>query len=83
MTDSQHYIDFTDKKNGLLKGRALLINEIEKAKAEWAAAQQKLEYVTEQDQIDYAIYSLEAAEKKYEMLIRQAKKQNIHRLEDQ
>lgn len=33
----------------------------------------RLDYVADADQIDYAIYSLEAAEKRYEMLLRQAK----------
>ncbi len=47
--------------------------EIRKAHLEWTTAQQRLEWVVEKDQIDYAIYALEAAEKRYVMLLRQAK----------
>jgi hypothetical protein len=59
------------------KDACRLIHEIEKARNEWAIALQKLDYVVERDQIDYAIYSLEAAEKRYEMLLRQAKKYGV------
>lgn len=59
------------------KDACRLILEIEKARNEWAIALQKLDYVLERDQIDYAIYSLEAAEKRYEMLLRQAKKYGV------
>jgi hypothetical protein len=62
--------------------RMLMIQEIEKAKSDWISAQLKLDHVIEHDQIDYAIYSLEAAEKRYEMLIRQAKRMKLHLLED-
>lgn len=47
--------------------------EIHQAHADWAAAHMKLDWVLEKDQIDCAIYALEAAEKRYEMLLRQAK----------
>lgn len=47
--------------------------EIRKAHLEWTTAHQRLEWVVEKDQIDYAIYALEAAEKRYVMLLRQAK----------
>lgn len=47
--------------------------EIRRAHADWAAAHMKLDWVVEKDQIDYAIYALEASEKRYEMLLRQAK----------
>lgn len=79
MKTSGEFLRFTfkNKNMGLPTGRDLLIREIVKAKADWTAAQQKLDHVTEIDQIDYAIYALEAAEKRYEMLIRQAKKTNL------
>lgn len=53
---------------------AKLLEEIEQAKAEWAVAQQNIDVVTEPDLIDYAIYNLEAAERKYGYLLREAKK---------
>jgi hypothetical protein len=50
-----------------------LLEELKRAHGDWMNAQQRLDWVVEKDQIDYAIYALEAAEKKYEMLLRQAK----------
>lgn len=47
--------------------------EVRQAHAEWQVAHQKLNWAMEKDQIDYAIYALEAAEKRYIMLLRQAK----------
>lgn len=59
------------------KQRRLLLQELEEAKTNWQIAMKKLDYAVEQDQIDYAIYALEAAEKRYEMLLRHAKKLNL------
>ncbi|RXZ80015.1 DUF2508 family protein [Paenibacillaceae bacterium] len=47
--------------------------EIRDAHIAWLSAQQHFEYAQGKDQIDYAIYLLGAAEKRYEMLLRQAK----------
>ncbi|WP_028552268.1 DUF2508 family protein [Paenibacillus sp. UNC451MF] len=58
----------------LMKNERLqLLLEIGRAHSEWVAAQQRLDYVVEKDQIDYAVYAMEAAEKRFEMLIKQAK----------
>ncbi len=59
-----------------------LIEEIQQARERWTVANEQLNYVMEQDQIDYAIYALEAAEKKYDMLLRQAKKQKLNVLNE-
>lgn len=59
-----------------------LIEEIKEAKKNWQIARKKLDYVTEQDQIDYAIYALEAAEKRYEMLLRRAKKMKLRAIDE-
>jgi hypothetical protein len=48
--------------------------EIEVARQEWAMAQRHLDYVSDTDLIDQAIYYLEAAEIKYGFLLREAKK---------
>jgi hypothetical protein len=58
----------------VLSDNQLLVEEIRIAHAEWQAAQIRFEYVVEPDQIDYCIYALEAAEKRYEMLLKQAKR---------
>lgn len=54
--------------------RLQVYQDVRQAHAEWEMAQMYFEYAVEHDQIDYAIYMLEAAERKYQMQLRQAKK---------
>ncbi|WP_240415456.1 DUF2508 family protein [Paenibacillus periandrae] len=54
-----------------------LLQEIEKARLEWLTAQHRLDIVIEHDQIDYAIYALEASQKRLDMLFKQAKRMNL------
>lgn len=54
-----------------------LVREIQKAHLEWTIAQKRLDYVVEKEQIDYAVFAMEAAEKRLEMLIKQAKNAKI------
>ncbi|MDF2964149.1 MAG: hypothetical protein K0S39_5884 [Paenibacillus sp.] len=56
-----------------MNDKVQLMQEIEKAHMEWITAQRRLDYVLEKEQIDYAVFALEAAEKRFEMLIKQAK----------
>lgn len=56
---------------------ARFIREIKEAQANWEVAVAKLDYAVDKDQIDYSIFAIEACEKRYEMLLRQAKKRNI------
>lgn len=51
-----------------------LRTELEAAREEWATAQRHIDYVSEPELIDHAIYYLEAAERKYGYLLREAKK---------
>lgn len=53
--------------------RLLLLQEIRQAHMDWVTAQRRFDYVVEKEQIDYAVYALEGAEKRFEMLIKQAK----------
>lgn len=64
-----------EKEDAALPEKLQLLTEIQKAHNEWVSAQLKLDWVLEKDQIDYAIFALEAAEKRYEMLLRQAKQE--------
>ncbi len=57
----------------VFRDKVSMLQEVRRAHADWRAAYVKLDWVVEKDQIDYAIYALEAAEKRYEMLLRQAK----------
>ncbi|MGB8955784.1 MAG: YaaL family protein [Tumebacillaceae bacterium] len=51
-----------------------LRTELEAAREEWAIAQRHIDYVSEPELIDHAIYYLEAAERKYGYLLREAKR---------
>ncbi|MFB9330667.1 DUF2508 family protein [Paenibacillus aurantiacus] len=53
-----------------------LKEEIGVAKQDWDNALRHFEYALGKDQIDYAIFAIEAAEKRYEMLLRKAKALN-------
>jgi len=49
---------------------------IEQARQEWVNARTFFDNVVDPDLVDYAIYSIEAAERKYMYLLRKARKQN-------
>ncbi|WP_078811038.1 DUF2508 family protein [Selenihalanaerobacter shriftii] len=49
------------------------------ARQEWLEARQYFERVNDPDLIDYAIYSLEAAESKYNYLLKEARRSESHR----
>ncbi|WP_312814122.1 YaaL family protein [Sedimentibacter sp.] len=50
-----------------------LYASLENAKKEWEEAKNIFENVSEPDLVDYAIYNIEAAEKKYVYLLRKIK----------
>ncbi len=54
-----------------------LYAEILLAKKEWDNAGRHFEYAVGKDHVDYAIFAIEAAEKRYEMLLRKAKKLHV------
>ena len=51
--------------------------DIDKALKEWDAANRMFNYAYSQEEVDYAIYSLIACEKKYSMLLKKAKQLNV------
>lgn len=53
--------------------------EIDAAKKEWKIAREHINYVSDPELIDHAIFSLEAAERKYGYLLRQAKKRHAQK----
>lgn len=55
----------------------LYIN-LENAKKEWEEAKNIFENVSEPDLVDYAIYNVEAAERKYVYLLRKIKSENAN-----
>ncbi|MBO7748716.1 YaaL family protein [Paenibacillus sp. MWE-103] len=51
-----------------------LLEEIHTARREWENALRFFDYALDSDQIDYAIYAIASAEKRYGMLLRKAKR---------
>lgn len=50
-----------------------IVQEIRETERECAAARSRFDEVVDAEEVDYAIYSLEAAEKKLDILLRKAK----------
>ncbi|MFC5701299.1 DUF2508 family protein [Cohnella faecalis] len=53
--------------------RQQLTEDVREAEREWELARWRFEDALGHDSVDYAIYTLEAAEKKLDMLLRKAK----------
>ncbi|MDP4099215.1 YaaL family protein [Paenibacillus sp. P96] len=51
------------------------------AHADWVRAQRMFQEAVGEDQIDYAIFVLEAAERKYQIQLKKAKQSKLHRLQ--
>jgi hypothetical protein len=54
-----------------------LIEQIEKAKNEWIHTRLSFDWADHPEAIDYAVYSIEAAERRYMFLLNEAKKLGI------
>ncbi|WP_418791270.1 DUF2508 family protein [Phosphitispora sp. TUW77] len=54
-----------------------LLDLIKEAHQEWVHTLDKFNYPIEEDMIDFAIYNINAAEKKYGYLIKKARKEKI------
>lgn len=52
----------------------LVYADVQKAKQEWERAMRQFEDALGKDEIDYAIYVLEAAERKYQIHLKRAKR---------
>jgi hypothetical protein len=62
------------EQDGKRDEREQLLEDVRQAHLEWTMAQWRFHDAIGYDQVDYAIYALEAAEKKYDMLLRKAKR---------
>ncbi|MGD9569776.1 MAG: DUF2508 family protein [Sedimentibacter sp.] len=60
------------------EGKNDLYINLENAKKEWEEAKNIFENVSEPDLVDYAIYNVEAAEKKYVYLLKQIKNEKLN-----
>lgn len=54
-----------------------LSDVIEQARQEWLSAQRYYNSVSDKDLVDHAVYMMQAAEKKYMYLLKQARRQGI------
>lgn len=64
----------SDKEQRLKDSEGLeTLLEVRKAQSEWETAHLMFDEALGQDQIDYAIYILEAAERKYQIHLKHAK----------
>lgn len=54
------------------------LHEVRKAQSEWERAYLMFDEALGQDQIDYAIYILEAAERKYQIHLKHAKRLGLN-----
>jgi len=54
-----------------------LQEDLRNSKRDWDNAIRHFDYALGKDQIDYAIFAIGAAEKRYEMLLRKAKAMNV------
>jgi hypothetical protein len=61
----------------LINEKIQLLQEIKWAHIDWVAAQQRLDFVLEKEQIDYAIFAFEASQKRLDMLFKQAKRMEL------
>jgi len=57
-----------------------LMDDIRQALREWERAHSRFQYAVGDDEVDYAIFTLEAAEKRVAMLIKKAKRNELHAL---
>ncbi|MDI3256730.1 MAG: YaaL family protein [Kyrpidia sp.] len=57
--------------------KADLLREIERTRDEWMRALHLLDNVVEPELIDHAIYTIQAAQRKYEYLMRVARSQQV------
>ncbi|MFD2673406.1 YaaL family protein [Marinicrinis sediminis] len=71
------WLQYIWRKDKGMSEETCLIDEIERARKEWSVAYKRLDTAVGAEQVDYAIYTLEAAEKRYEMLLKQAKEQKV------
>ncbi|WP_223069379.1 DUF2508 family protein [Paenibacillus caui] len=58
--------------------KEFIYGEIIKAHKEWLRAHQAFQEAVGKDEVDFAIYTLEAAERRYQIHLKEAKKSNLH-----
>ncbi|RUT27989.1 DUF2508 family protein [Paenibacillus zeisoli] len=54
-----------------------IYEEVRKAKMEWERAYMAFQQAVGEDEIDFAVYTLEAAERRYQIHLKEAKKEEV------
>lgn len=54
-----------------------LVDVVEQARREWLSAQNYYNSVSDTDLVDHAVYLMQAAEKKYTYLLKQARREGV------
>ncbi|MNH87766.1 hypothetical protein D3C87_599230 [compost metagenome] len=54
-----------------------IYEEVRKAKVEWERAYMAFQEAVGEDEIDFAVYTLEAAERRYQIHLKEAKKEEV------
>jgi hypothetical protein len=54
-----------------------LVDVVEQARREWLSAQHYYNSVSDTDLVDHAVYLMQAAEKKYTYLLKQARREGV------
>ncbi|OPA73563.1 hypothetical protein BVG16_28465 [Paenibacillus selenitireducens] len=66
-----------EQQEQVVSEKMMLYREICAAKNDWENAHALFQEAVEADEVDYAIYMLEATEKRYDMLLKRAKRTNL------
>lgn len=76
------FVRYRDKREYSLTSseQYLLMREIRTAFSEWEMASMRFDHALSADEVDYAISALEAAEKRIAMLMKRAKRVDLHAL---
>jgi hypothetical protein len=65
------------EENAKIDENTELLEDLKQAKNEWVNAHYGLDYVKEDEMIDYTIYILKAYQSRYEFLLRKAKERGL------
>jgi len=71
------FLESFDRNDQEISSDQELLDAIRTARQEWHVAQSYFENVSDQELVDYSIYELEAAKRKYMYLLKLAKKEGL------
>jgi len=75
---AEKFINLGQAVGKAVDDRPGFLKQVDQAHREWRIALNNFNYAVDPDLIDYYIYNIEAAEKRYVYFIKQARKENIY-----